>query len=65
MVTAVPPVQIGSVGLLVQVAMISAQPASVGLAVHWEKLNPVPVPPVPALPIQIAAVGFVGQVAMI
>jgi hypothetical protein len=35
MVTAVPPVQIGSVGLAVHDASRAAQPASDGVAVHW------------------------------
>jgi hypothetical protein len=34
MATAVPPVQIGSVGVVVQVAMMVEHPASAGLAVH-------------------------------
>ena len=57
---AVPPVQTGSVGLVVQVAMIVAQPASDGVAVHWAKVGPV----VAAPPVQIAAVGVAVQVAI-
>ncbi len=37
------PEQMGSLGLLVQVAMMLAQPLSAGFAVHCAKLNPVPV----------------------
>jgi hypothetical protein len=54
MATAVPPVQIGSAGVVVQVAMSIAQPASDGLAVHWVKLKPVSVQ-APGLAAQRAA----------
>ena len=35
------PVQIGAVGVAVQVAISVAHPASERLAVHWEKVRPV------------------------
>ena len=42
-VVVVPPEQIGSVGLVVQVAMMVVQPVSVGVAVHWANEGVVPV----------------------
>jgi len=61
MVTVAPPVQIGSVGVAVQVAMRVVHSAvGVVWALHWVKDKPV-VPPVPA---QIAAVGVAVQVAI-
>ena len=49
-----PPVQIGSVGVAVQVAMSVAHPVSAGLAVHWAKVRLVPVH-APGLAAQSAA----------
>ena len=55
MVTAVPPVQIGSVGLEIQVdAIRAAHPASDGLAEHWAMVTAVP-GQAPGLAVQRAA----------
>jgi hypothetical protein len=54
MVTAGRPVQIGSVGVVVQVTMSTAHPASDGFTVHWVKLKPVLVQ-TPGLAAQSAA----------
>lgn len=57
------PVQIGSLGLVVQVVITAAQPGVDGFAVHCARFRTVVVPPV--LPVHIGSVGLVGQVAMI
>ena len=57
MVTAVPPVQIGSVGVIEHVAIRVEQPASVGVAVHCAMVTAMP-------PVQIGSVGVAVQVAM-